>query len=125
MGAVITLFHRQLPDNPVFLKPPSEKTSLIFTFLRLFRVPDGPKYVAETGAVQRPLMAVRRGANLPYFGERCSILAYSSLEQERGILRGYPGMAQIGNGEKEPDSGLFSLSGESSHGKDVSFFQSG
>jgi hypothetical protein len=28
-----------------------EKMTLIFAFLRLFRVPDGLKYVAETGAV--------------------------------------------------------------------------
>lgn len=96
-----------------FFNPPPEKMSLIFAFRWLFRGPDGLKYVAETGTVQRPLMAIWRGVNLPYFGKWGAILAYSPLEQKPAILQGCPGMARTGNREKEPDTGLFFLSGES------------
>jgi len=46
------------------------KKILIFAFRRPFFGPDDLEYVAKTGAVERPLMAVWRGANLPYFGKR-------------------------------------------------------
>jgi hypothetical protein len=35
-----------------------EKTSLIFAFRWPFFGPDGLKYVAKTGAVERPLIAI-------------------------------------------------------------------
>jgi len=63
------LFSRQFPFTPYFLKPPSEKTSLIFAFRWPFRGPDGIKYVAKTASILGPLVANRRGAFLPYFGK--------------------------------------------------------
>jgi len=84
--------------------------TFIFAFLGLIQVPDGLKYVAETGAVERPLRVIWRGANRPYFGKQGTIKAYSPQEQKPGDLQGFPGMARTGKQEKEPELGLFYLS---------------
>jgi len=55
-----------------------------------FLNPDGLKYVAKIGAVQRPSMAVSFGANLPYFLKQGTIQVYFPRELKPGILRGYP-----------------------------------
>jgi len=63
--------------------------------------------MAETGAVQRPLTAVWRGANLPYFGKRGTIMAYSPQELKRRAVQAFPEKAKIQNRETALVLGLF------------------
>jgi hypothetical protein len=80
----------------------SGKMILIFAFQRPFSGPDGLKYVAKTGAVERPLRVIWRGANRPYFGKMGMNWTYSPQEQKPGVLQGFPGRARIGKQEKKP-----------------------
>jgi hypothetical protein len=55
--------------------------------------------VAKTGAVERPLMAVWRGANLPYFGKTSKNMVYSPQELKRADYRSFFGRGRhAGNG---------------------------
>jgi hypothetical protein len=94
------------PEPSHFSSPLSEKTTFIFAFRQPFSGPDD-KIRGKTGAVQRLLMTVWRGANLPYFGKQGHNWTYSPREQERGIIRGFPVLALRINQKNEPLMGLF------------------
>jgi len=85
-----TILHKTRPvpafpdGHPViFQGSPSEKTGLIFAFRQPFFGPDDPEYVAKTKAVERPLTAIWRGGNRPYFGKRDEDCPYSPQEMKR------------------------------------------
>ena len=69
---------------------------------------DGLKYVAKTRAVQRPLRAIWRGGNWPYFSKRGQDYLYFPQETKRRVYRCFPVAARTKKRETEPDSGLFS-----------------
>jgi len=56
------------------------------------------------------LVAVIRGAILPYFDKQSENRAYSPQEEKGTVLRGFPVMTRVREEEKEPVRGLFSLS---------------
>jgi len=86
-----------------------EKMTPVFMFLRHFRCPNGLKYVAKTGAAQRPLMAGSLGVNLPYSGKWGTIQAYFPQEPKRTVLQVFSSGARIKKRESGPKSGLFLL----------------
>jgi len=92
---------------PCFFPDRAGKTSLIFAFRQPFLGWDGLKYVAKTGAVQRPLVVVWSGVILPYSGKQGTILVYSPQEQKRTRYRGFPVRAKTHPGESEPVQGSF------------------
>jgi len=83
--------------------------TLIAVFRQAFGGPDGVNQGAKTASIPGPLMVVRRGANLPYFGKQSVKKAHSPQEQKRGIFWGFPGVSMIEGREKEPVKGIFSL----------------
>jgi hypothetical protein len=58
--------------------------------------------VAKTGAIKGALVAVIRGAILPYFGKRGIYWAYFPQEEERTVLQAFPVLARRYGQEKEP-----------------------
>mgnify|MGYP007068285173 CR=1 FL=1 len=68
------------------LHPVGKNDPHIHVPVAFFR-PDGVKHVAKNGAVERPLMAVWRWANLPYFGKISENGAYSPQELKKTNYR--------------------------------------
>jgi hypothetical protein len=58
--------------------------------------------VAKTGTIKGPLVAFLRGAILPHFGKRGNNWVYSPHEPKKEIIRGFPVLARIMEGKKEP-----------------------
>jgi len=100
-------FYTSFPILPFFFTPRRKKQTFIFAFRQPFRVLDGVKEGVIFGAVQRPLMVILRGANLPYFGKRGNNVAYSPQEPQKRDMQGFPVLARGINREKEPLTGLF------------------
>ena len=65
--------------------------------------------MAKFTSIARALVAFGRGANLPYFGKQGNIMPYSPREQKRKVIRGFPGVSDITEKEKEPNLGVFSF----------------
>ena len=65
--------------------------------------------MAESGSIAWALVAIGRGANLPYFGKQGNILPYSPHEQKRKPIQGLPGVSDITERGKEPNPGLFPI----------------
>jgi hypothetical protein len=65
--------------------------------------------MAESRSIAGALAAHGRGANLPYFGKQGNIMLYFPHEQKRKAIRGFPGVADNKEREREPDTGLFSF----------------
>ena len=55
------------------------------------------------------MVAIGRGAYLPYFGKRDDYLAYSPREQKRRTIQGFPAVSDRAYSETEPVSGFFYL----------------
>jgi hypothetical protein len=94
---------------------------VIFTFFSLHRKNDPHigfragflrfvwlKYGAYSSSIERPLMAKRKGANLPYFGKLNDNRAYFPQELKRRKYRDFPVLTGVSGRQKEPKMGLFS-----------------
>jgi hypothetical protein len=64
--------------------------------------------MAESSSIAGALVAIVRGANLPYFGKQGIILPYSPHEPKRKAIRGFPEVSDFTERETEPNLGLFS-----------------
>jgi len=58
--------------------------------------------VAKKASIKCPLAGFERGAFLPYFGNQSDLKAYFPQELKRGDYRGFPVLAGVPEGEKEP-----------------------
>jgi hypothetical protein len=64
-GSSMLIYHAILP--------PSKKKILIFAFRQGFGGPDGLKHVAKKASISGPLVAIRSGRFLSYFGNQDNI----------------------------------------------------
>ena len=62
--------------------------------------------MAEFTSIAGALVALGRGANLPYFGKQTNIWPYSPREQKRKAIRGFPGVSDIHRKRKGAQFGL-------------------
>jgi hypothetical protein len=74
-----------------------------------FEGADGLNYRVKTASIPGPLLAIRRGANLPYFGKKNVKYAHFPQEHKRRAFQGFPGRSKYQGGEKEPVKGFFSF----------------
>jgi len=58
--------------------------------------------VAKNASILGPLVGFRRDGFLPYFGKQSDLKAYFPQELKREIYRGFPVLAGVPEGEKEP-----------------------
>ena len=65
--------------------------------------------MAEFTSVAGALAMIGRGENLPYFGKQTNIWPYIPREPKRKAKRGFPGVSEITEREKEPDTGLLRI----------------
>jgi hypothetical protein len=72
-----------------------------------FLVLSGVKYLSEFISIERALVSIVKGANLPYFGKQSNIMPYSPREPKRKANQGFPGVSVITEGGNEPNLGLF------------------
>jgi hypothetical protein len=65
--------------------------------------------MAEIKSIAGALVAIVRGANLPYFDKQTNIWPYSPHEPKRKAIRGFLGVSDIKEREKEPDLGVLRM----------------
>jgi hypothetical protein len=69
--------------------PPSKKKILTFAFRQGFGGPDGLKHVAKNASIPGPLVVIRSGRFLSYFGNQGNILVYFPQEPNPTFLRAF------------------------------------